>query len=184
MLNEKARLAVQLADAWQDEAAHGAVCDGNVRTCVECAGYAARVEEYSCQYAECDGEPGSVRETLPLKRRGYTQKLTVGGHSLYVRTGEYPDGRLGDVFLDIHKQGAAFRGLMSCFAVSVSLGLQHGVPLQLFVNKFAGTRFEPSGVVSEEERPGIGKVTSLMDAIFRELALSYEVPVPQDKSDI
>jgi ribonucleoside-diphosphate reductase alpha chain len=111
------------------------------------------------------------RRRLPGRRAGYTQKATVGGHKIYLRTGEYEDGSLGEIFLDMHKEGAAFRSLMNCFAIAVSLGLQHGVPLDEFVDAFVFTRFEPNGVVQGHDQ--IKMVTSVIDYVFRELAISY-----------
>ncbi|MEQ9815731.1 MAG: hypothetical protein RLO50_23365 [Azospirillaceae bacterium] len=111
------------------------------------------------------------REKLPDRRKGYTQKAIVGGHKVYLRTGEYDDGRLGEIFIDMHKEGAAFRSLMNNFAISVSIGLQYGVPLEEFVEAFTFTRFEPAGAVSGNDT--ITRATSLLDYIFRELAISY-----------
>jgi ribonucleoside-diphosphate reductase alpha chain len=111
------------------------------------------------------------RRKLPQRRAGYTQKAIVGGHKIYLRTGEYEDGTLGEVFLDMHKEGAAFRSLMNCFAIAVSLGLQHGVPLDEFSDAFVFTRFEPNGVVQGHDQ--IKMVTSVIDYVFRELAISY-----------
>ncbi len=111
------------------------------------------------------------RRPLPARRGGYTQKAIVGGHKLYIRTGEYEDGTLGEIFLDMHKEGAAFRSLMNCFAISISLGLQHGVPLEEFVEAFLFTRFEPNGPVRLNDR--IKMSTSIIDYIFRELAITY-----------
>ncbi len=111
------------------------------------------------------------RQRLPLRRAGYTQKATVGGHKIYLRTGEYEDGRLGEIFLDMHKEGAAFRSLMNCFAIAVSLGLQYGVPLEEFVDAFVYTKFEPNGTV--QGNPHIKMSTSIIDYIFRELAVTY-----------
>jgi ribonucleoside-diphosphate reductase alpha chain len=111
------------------------------------------------------------RRKLPFRRRGYTQKAHVGGHKIYLRTGEYEDGSLGEIFLDMHKEGAAFRSLMNCFAIAVSLGLQYGVPLEEYVEAFVFTRFEPNGMVSGHEN--IKMSTSIIDYIFRELAISY-----------
>ncbi len=111
------------------------------------------------------------RRRLPDRRAGYTQKATVGGHKVYVRTGEYADGTLGEVFIDMHKEGAAFRSLMNCFAIAISLGLQHGVPLEEYVDAFVFTRFEPNGMVIGN--PHIKMSTSVIDYIFRELAISY-----------
>lgn len=111
------------------------------------------------------------RQRLPHRRAGYTQKAMVGGHKIYLRTGEYEDGRLGEIFLDMHKEGAAFRSLMNCFAISVSLGLQYGVPLEEFVDAFVYTKFEPNGMV--QGNPQIKMSTSIIDYIFRELAVTY-----------
>ncbi|MBT4203008.1 MAG: vitamin B12-dependent ribonucleotide reductase, partial [Rhodobiaceae bacterium] len=111
------------------------------------------------------------REKLPDRRKGYTQKAVVGGHKVYLRTGEYDDGRIGEIFIDMHKEGAAFRSLMNNFAISISLGLQYGVPLEEFVDSFTFTRFEPAGLVQGNET--IKNATSILDYIFRELAISY-----------
>jgi len=111
------------------------------------------------------------RRSLPSRRSGYTQKAIVGGHKLYLRTGEYEDGTVGEIFLDMHKEGAAFRSLMNCFAIAISLGLQHGVPLEEFVEAFVFTRFEPNGPVKLNDR--IKMSTSIIDYIFRELAVTY-----------
>ena len=111
------------------------------------------------------------REKLPNRRKGYTQKAVVGGHKVYLRTGEFEDGRLGEIFIDMHKEGAAFRSLMNNFAIAISLGLQYGVPLEEFVEAFTFTRFEPAGYVQGNE--AIKNATSILDYIFRELAVSY-----------
>jgi ribonucleoside-diphosphate reductase alpha chain len=111
------------------------------------------------------------REKLPQRRKGYTQKATVGGHKVYLRTGEYDDGRLGEIFIDMHKEGAAFRSLMNNFAIAISIGLQYGVPLDEFVEAFTFTRFEPAGIVTGND--SIKNATSVLDYIFRELAVSY-----------
>ncbi len=111
------------------------------------------------------------REKMPGRRKGYTQKATVGGHKVYLRTGEYDDGRLGEIFIDMHKEGAAFRSLMNNFAIAISLGLQYGVPLEEYVEAFTFTRFEPAGLVTGNET--IKNATSILDYIFRELAVSY-----------
>lgn len=113
----------------------------------------------------------SQRRRLPNRRSGYTQKSRVGTHKVYLRTGEYLDGSLGEVFIDMHREGAAFRSLMNCFAIAVSLGLQHGVPLEEYVDAFVFTRFEPSGPVSGHE--AIKMATSVIDYIFRDLGLTY-----------
>ncbi|HHN68041.1 MAG TPA: vitamin B12-dependent ribonucleotide reductase [Thermopetrobacter sp.] len=111
------------------------------------------------------------REKLPTRRKGYTQKAVVGGHKVYLRTGEYDDGRLGEIFIDMHKEGAAFRAMMNNFAIAVSLGLQYGVPLEEYVEAFTFTRFEPAGPVQGNDT--IKQATSILDYIFRELAISY-----------
>ena len=111
------------------------------------------------------------RRRMPERRSGYTQKAIISGHKVYLRTGEYENGQLGEIFIDMHKEGAAFRSLMNNFAIAVSLGLQHGVPLEEYVEAFTFTRFEPNGPVSGHEY--IKMATSLLDYIFRELAVSY-----------
>jgi len=111
------------------------------------------------------------RKRLPDRRKGYTQKSVVGGHKVYLRTGEYEDGKLGEIFIDMHKEGAAFRAMMNNFAIAVSMGLQYGVPLDEFVEAFTFTRFEPAGLV--EGNDAIKMATSIIDYIFRELAISY-----------
>ncbi len=111
------------------------------------------------------------REKLPQRRKGYTQKAIVGGHKVYLRTGEYDDGKLGEIFIDMHKEGAAFRAMMNNFAIAVSLGLQYGVPLEEYVEAFTFTRFEPAGMVQGNE--AIKNATSILDYVFRELAVSY-----------
>ena len=111
------------------------------------------------------------REKLPDRRKGYTQKAVVGGHKVYLRTGEYVDGRIGEIFIDMHKEGAAFRSLMNNFAIAISLGLQYGVPLEEYVEAFTFTRFEPAGFVQGND--AIKNATSILDYVFRELAISY-----------
>ena len=111
------------------------------------------------------------RARLPGRRKGYTQKAIVGGHKVYLRTGEYENGQLGEIFIDMHKEGAAFRSLMNNFAIAISIGLQYGVPLEEYVDSFTFTRFEPSGMVEGNEV--IKMATSVLDYIFRELAVSY-----------
>jgi ribonucleoside-diphosphate reductase alpha chain len=111
------------------------------------------------------------RRRLPDRRAGYTQKARIGTHKMYIRTGEYDDGTLGEIFIDMHKEGAAFRSMTNCFAIAVSLGLQHGVPLEEYVDAFLFTRFEPNGVV--QGNPYIKMSTSIIDYIFRELAITY-----------
>ncbi|MBT0956501.1 vitamin B12-dependent ribonucleotide reductase [Alphaproteobacteria bacterium KMM 3653] len=111
------------------------------------------------------------REKMPQRRRGYTQKANVGGHKVYLRTGEYKDGTLGEIFIDMHKEGAGFRAMMNNFAIAVSVGLQYGVPLEEFVDAFTFTKFEPAGMVQGND--AIKNATSILDYIFRELAVSY-----------
>ncbi|MBV7379368.1 vitamin B12-dependent ribonucleotide reductase [Maritimibacter dapengensis] len=111
------------------------------------------------------------REKMPERRKGYTQKAIVGGHKVYLRTGEYADGNLGEIFIDMHKEGAGFRAMMNNFAIAVSVGLQYGVPLEEFVDAFTFTKFEPAGMVQGND--SIKNATSILDYIFRELAVSY-----------
>ena len=113
----------------------------------------------------------SHREKMPERRKGYTQKAIVGGHKVYLRTGEYGDGSLGEIFIDMHKEGAGFRAMMNNFAIAVSVGLQYGVPLEEFVDAFTFTKFEPAGLVQGND--SIKNATSILDYIFRELAVSY-----------
>ena len=117
------------------------------------------------------------REKMPQRRKGYTQKAIVGGHKVYLRTGEYGDGSLGEIFIDMHKEGAGFRAMMNNFAIAVSVGLQYGVPLEEFVDAFTFTKFEPAGMVQGND--SIKSATSILDYIFRELAVSY-----LDRSDL
>jgi ribonucleoside-diphosphate reductase alpha chain len=113
----------------------------------------------------------ALRRNLPNRRDGFTQKSRIGGHKVYLRTGEYEDGSLGEIFIDMHKEGAAFRCLMNNFAIAVSLGLQHGTPLEEYVDAFTFTKFEPSGMV--QGSPAIKMSSSIIDYIFRELAVAY-----------
>src|ERR1700761_4118838 len=110
------------------------------------------------------------RRTLPAKRRGFTQKAKINGQAMFLRTGEYSDGTLGEIFIDMAKEGATMRSMLNCFAISISIGLQYGVPLEEFVEKFVFTRFEPSGMV---DHPNIKSTTSIVDFIFRSLAYEY-----------
>ncbi|MDX1777349.1 MAG: hypothetical protein R3339_00565, partial [Thermodesulfobacteriota bacterium] len=154
----------------------------------------ASSEEFFENLEELMGEPDAVkadrisavavrrlrmiqRERLPNRRKGYTQKAVVGGHKVYLRTGEYEGGQLGEIFIDMHKEGAAFRSLMNSFAIAISLGLQYGVPLEEYVDAFIFSRFEPNGLVSGSDN--IKMATSVIDYIFRELAISY-----LDRSDL
>lgn len=113
----------------------------------------------------------AARRRLPDRRKGYIQKASVGGHKVYLHTGEFDDGEIGEIFIDMHKEGAAFRSLMNNFAIATSIGLQYGVPLEEFVDAFVGTRFEPAGDV--EGNDSIVRATSILDYLFRELAVSY-----------
>ena len=117
------------------------------------------------------------RQRLPDRRKGYIQKATIGGHKVYLHTGEYDDGELGEIFIDMHKEGAAFRSVMNNFAIAISIGLQYGVPLDEFVEAFAFTKFEPAGAVTGND--SIRSATSILDYIFRELGVSY-----LDRSDL
>jgi ribonucleoside-diphosphate reductase alpha chain len=110
------------------------------------------------------------RKTLPAKRYGFTQKAKINGQVLFMRTGEYNDGTLGEIFIDLAKEGSTLRSLMNCFAIAVSVGLQYGVPLEEFVEKFVFTKFEPAGMV---DHPNIKTTTSLVDFVFRALAYEY-----------
>jgi len=110
------------------------------------------------------------RRPLPKKRSGFTVEAKVGGQKVYVRTGEYSDGRLGEIFIDMHKEGAAFRSMLSCLAIAISKGLQYGVPLDEFVETFTFTRFEPNGMVDHEN---IKSATSVVDFVFRLLGMEY-----------
>jgi ribonucleoside-diphosphate reductase alpha chain len=110
------------------------------------------------------------RKRLNKKRKGWTHEAKVGGHKLYIRTGEYPEGTLGEIFIDMHKEGATLRSIMNCFAIAISLGLQYGVPLDEFVNMFTHQKFEPHGPA---DHPNIKSATSVIDFIFKLLALEY-----------
>ena len=116
-------------------------------------------------------ERDRTRRKLPDRRKGYIQKAAVGGHKVYLHTGEYDDGELGEIFIDMHKEGAAFRSLMNNFAIAISIGLQYGVPLDEFVDAFVFTRFEPAGPVTGNET--VKSATSILDYIFRELGIAY-----------
>ncbi|MEQ8510711.1 MAG: vitamin B12-dependent ribonucleotide reductase [Rhodospirillaceae bacterium] len=142
---------------------------------------ASRIEDVAAQSAPARAEiiaerivervVARERLKLPDRRKGYTQKALVGGHKVYLRTGEYDDGNIGEIFIDMHKEGAAFRSLMNNFAIAISIGLQYGVPLEEYVDAFTFTRFEPAGMV--EGNSSIKMATSILDYIFRELAVSY-----------
>ncbi|MDR2246355.1 MAG: adenosylcobalamin-dependent ribonucleoside-diphosphate reductase [Treponema sp.] len=125
----------------------------------------------SAEHAPDRPIPAKVRRPLPNRRSGYTQKAKIGGHSIFLRTGEYADGALGEIFLDMHKEGAAFRSLLNSFAIAVSLGLQYGVPLEEYVDAFTFSKFEPNGMVQGHDY--VKMATSVIDYIFRDLAISY-----------
>jgi ribonucleoside-diphosphate reductase alpha chain len=113
----------------------------------------------------------SIRHRLPNKRIGYTQKAKIAGQSLYIRTGEYDDGKLGEIFIDMHREGATVRSLLNCFSIAISLGLQHGVPLEEYTDAFVFSKFEPSGMIIGHDR--IKMANSIIDYIFRDLAINY-----------
>src|SRR5690606_38334201 len=132
---------------------------------------AARVPQIAERMVERVIERIREREKMPDRRKGYTQKAVVGGHKVYLHTGEYADGRIGEIFIDMHKEGAAFRAMMNSFAISISVGLHYGVPLDEYVDAVTFTRFEPAGMVLGNDR--IKNATSILDYVFRELAVSY-----------
>ena len=117
-------------------------------------------------------EKSGVRVSMPDRRKGYIQKATIGDHKVYLHTGEYEDGKIGEIFIDTSKEGELVKALMNNFAIAVSLGLQYGVPLDVFISAFVGTKFEPSGKVYGNDR--ILSASSILDYIFRELAISYQ----------
>jgi ribonucleoside-diphosphate reductase alpha chain len=127
--------------------------------------------QLTLQLAPSGTRPHGLRFRLPKKRTGFTQEARVGGHKIFLRTGEYEDQTLGEIFIDMHKEGAAFRSLMNCFSMSVSIGLQYGVPLQTYVDQFTFTRFEPQGIV--EGHPNVKVATSIVDYVFRVLGVEY-----------
>ncbi|MGA2548185.1 MAG: adenosylcobalamin-dependent ribonucleoside-diphosphate reductase [Rectinemataceae bacterium] len=143
--------------------------DGEV-TGLAASGTAVR-EAYAQDLPGMPAAPRGIRRSLPNRRSGYTQKAKIGGHSVFVRTGEYDDGAIGEIFLDMHKEGAAFRSILNSFAIAVSLGLQYGVPLEEYVDAFTFTRFEPNGIVKGHDY--IKMATSVLDYIFRDLAIAY-----------
>ena len=110
------------------------------------------------------------RRTLPAKRRGFTQKAKINGQAIFLRTGEYADGTVGEIFIDMAKEGATMRSMLNCFAIAISIGLQYGVPLEEYVEKFVFTKFEPAGMV---DHPNIKTTTSIVDFIFRVLGYEY-----------
>jgi ribonucleoside-diphosphate reductase alpha chain len=151
------------------EAAPALVLPAEVEAPVRAAPQSETVERVVERLVEV--ERARQRRKLPDRRKGYIQKATVGGHKVYLHTGEYDDGELGEIFIDMHKEGAAFRSLMNNFAIAISIGLQYGVPLDEFVDAFVYTRFEPAGPVTGNDT--IRSATSILDYIFRELGVSY-----------
>ena len=119
-----------------------------------------------------NSDTNEKRFSMPDRRKGYIQKATIGDHKVYLHTGEYEDGKIGEIFIDTSKEGELVKALMNNFAIAVSLGLQYGVPLDEFINAFVGTKFEPSGKVYGNDR--ILSASSILDYIFRELAISYQ----------
>ena len=177
MLNAKALAAVEVAKLYAADVEHDDTCPCPPdEPCASGREITTKLEIALKAFNEDKSEPGSCRVPLPFKRRGYTQKARCGGQSMYLRTGEYPDGTLGEFFVDISKEGATLRSVFNCFAIAISLGLQHGVPLQEFIDAFVGTRFEPNGVV--QAHPEISDATSLIDLIFHDLALNYGGDLP------
>ncbi|MGA2044633.1 MAG: vitamin B12-dependent ribonucleotide reductase [Roseiarcus sp.] len=157
----------QLIDNDEDEEVDAVEAIVAANTPARAAAVAERIVERIIERVERQRE----RERLPNRRKSYIQKATVGGHKVYLHTGEYEDGRLGEIFIDMHKEGAAFRSLMNNFAIAISLGLQYGVPLEEYVEAFTFTRFEPAGLVQGND--AIKNATSILDYVFRELAISY-----------
>ncbi len=158
-----------LSEAMDDE--DGELAEELVEAATQPKPQAAATAQVTERIVERLVEREAQRHRLPHRRKGYTQKATVGGHKVYLRTGEYDDGRLGELFIDMHKEGAAFRSLMNNFAIAVSIGLQYGVPLEEFVEAYTFTRFEPAGPVTGNDT--IKQATSVLDYLFRELAVSY-----------
>jgi len=111
------------------------------------------------------------KRKLPARRQGYTQKMMIGGQTLYLHTGEYEDGTLGEIFIDLNKQGSFIRSIMNCFCIAISIALQYGAPLEDLTNQFLGTRFDPAGPV--QYHPDIKMSSSILDLIFRDLAINY-----------
>jgi len=194
VLNEKARAATWLAEAMvlaelHDVKAPSAPCSCVLTEsgmCPERIEIQSRIDFALQAYMEADSKVGEEREPIASRRNGYTQKMSVEDsgvidetgepQSLYVRTGEYEDGRVAEIFIDLNKTGGTLRGAFSSLAIAVSLGLQHGVPLQEFVDAFVGMSFEPRGPVSGHAK--ITRADSLVDLIFHDLALSYGADLP------
>jgi ribonucleoside-diphosphate reductase alpha chain len=162
-----AALQSSLCSSENNEASGQGGAEKNEAACLE----QARPDPLPPELPGMPAAPRGIRRVLPNRRSGYTQKAKIGGHSVFLRTGEYEDGDLGEIFLDMHKEGAAFRSILNSFAIAVSLGLQYGVPLEEYVDAFTFTRFEPNGIVQGHDY--IKMATSVLDYIFRDLAISY-----------
>lgn len=183
MLNAKTLAATELADALVQWHAHGDACEGNEQRgvrCDECEQLVALYDDAFAAYKKMDGPHGIEREPLPDRReRSDTQTYCVLEYEIDVGTGSYPDGRPGEVWLSMSREGSMLRGLLGSFATAVSLGLQHGVPLEAYVHNFVHTKFgfnHPEPIV--EGNPAIKTTTSIMDLVFRDLALQYDTPLP------
>jgi len=128
----------------------------------------------------------AVRKKLPTRRKGYTQKFKIKGQTVYMSTGEYPDGKLGEIFIDMHKEGAPFRGMLNAFAMSLSIGLQHGVPLEEYIDAYLLFKFEPSGDVTGHKN--ISFCNSVIDCIVRDLGINYlnrgDLATVKEKDDL
>ena len=159
-------LSAQSDDSSADDSSAGESLSENVSTEVSVA-----ADLSAPAVPQTFAPPSTIRHRLPKKRTGWTQEARIGGHKVFLRTGEYENGDIGEIFIDMHKEGAAFRSLMNCFAISVSMGLQHGVPLQSYVDQFTFTRFEPQGIV--QGHPNIKFGTSIIDYVFRVLGVEY-----------
>ncbi len=142
-----------------------------IESAVAAANTPASARQLAQEFAQVAANRGAFRRRLPDRRKGYIQKATVGGHKVYLHTGEFDDGELGEIFIDMQKEGAAFRSVMNNFAIAISIGLQYGVPLEEFVDAYVFTRFDPAGPVTGNDR--IRHSTSILDYLFRELAVSY-----------
>ena len=178
-LSRAARAWLAVSGVTAEEALAMVLCGGNPLPVANASAHAAMHAAVALYVSAMPVRPAALsvpapparRRDLPGRRTGYTQRAAVGGHKVFLRTGEYDDGTLGEIFIALHKEGAAFRGLMDNFAAAVSLGLQHGVPLEAFVDAFTFTRFGPAGQV--EGDPAVTKATSLLDYTFRHLAANY-----------
>jgi hypothetical protein len=173
MLNDKALACVELATATSamDQLDDTCPCDVDAK-CEACVSAFNRYEKALVAFREDEGEPGEARERIANKRSHDLQKIQIGGQTMYIGVGEYPDGRLSEVWVDISKEGAPLRSIFDSMAVAVSLGLQYGVPLQEFIDAFLHTNFEPNGPV--QGHPEIKTSSSFIDVLFRHLAIEYK----------